>query len=125
MGVMYEEEELPWEEDRAIRRDCEPHRAKLVSNLGVAGLLFGVVSFCGGATGLLGLPLGLTALVMAHRDLAKIRAGTMDRRGEKRTRRGGDAGLVGALLSLVGAAAWAALVVDRFLPPPYGSGLGW
>ena len=124
MAATYEDDDVrPWEGRGRIRLDAEPHRAALVERLGLASLLLGVLSFLGGAAGIPGLPLGITALVMAHRDLAKIRAGTMDRRGEARTRRGGDAGLVGLLLSLLGAVGWAVFFLDRYLPPPWGRGL--
>lgn len=125
MGLMYEEEEAPWEGRDAIRLDCEPHRATLISRLGLASLVFGLASFCLGITGLAGLPMGIATLVMAHRDIAKMRTGHMDRRGEKRTRQGGDMGLYGAVLSFLGAAFHIGMVADRFLPPPYGRGIGW
>jgi hypothetical protein len=117
-----EEEERPWERFGVMRRDCEPHRGHLVDYLGGASLVLGAFTLCIGLPGFVGLPLGLAAYVMAYRDLARMRAGLMDRRGEKRTRRGGDNGLIGALLSLLFLAAWAVLVLDKLLPPPYGQG---
>jgi hypothetical protein len=117
-----DEEERPWERFGVMRRDCEPHRARLVGYLGGASLVLGILSLCTGVTGLLGFPLGVAAYVMAYRDLAKMHAGLMDRRGQRRTRQGGDNGLIGALLSLLLAAGWAFLYLDKVLPPPYGRG---
>jgi hypothetical protein len=117
-----EDEEVPWEGRGSQRRDCEPHRARLVRPLGVLSLALGALACCGGVTGLIGLPLGVAAWKMAREDLAKMRAGLMDRRGERRTRQGGDCGLFGLILSLLFLIAWALLALDHFLPPPYGSG---
>jgi hypothetical protein len=117
-----EDEERPWERRGSMRLDCEPHRARLVLRLGLTSLVLGALSLCFGLTGLLGLPLGLAAWYMARQDVLKMQAGLMDRRGEKRTRRGGDAGLFGAILSLLLTVAWAGFFVDRYLPPPYGNG---
>lgn len=112
------DDELPWEKRGAMRLDAEPHRGKIVRYLGGASLIMGVLSFCTGFTGLVGVPLGMAALLMAHRDLAKMRAGVMDRRGEKRTRQGGDFGLIGLILSLFGIGIFTLFFLDGVLPPP-------
>jgi hypothetical protein len=116
-----EDRELPWERRGAMRLDCEPHRGGLVRLLGAAGLALGALASCGGVTGLIGLPMGLTAWLMARDDLARMRAGVMDRRGERLTRQGADTGFVGAVLSLFFVACYALLALDRMLPPPYGT----
>ncbi len=118
-----DDEELP-PRRRRMRLDCEPHRGDLVRLLGTASLVLGVLAICGGVTGLVGLPLGIVAWKMARDDLAKMRAGTMDRRGEKKTRRGGDNAVFGLLLSLLFVAVYALFVLDRYLPAPYGMGPG-
>jgi hypothetical protein len=117
-----EEDELPWERRGYMRLDCEPHRARLVRFLGIASLVLGVLSLCGGVTGLAALPMGVAAWTMARADLAKMRAGLMDPRGEKRTHQGGDCGLFGMLLSLLALGFWALLFLDKVLPAPYGRG---
>jgi hypothetical protein len=117
-----DDEELPWERRGSMRLDCEPHRAGLVRLMGVASLVLGVLAVCGGVTGLVALPLGIAAWTMAREDLPKMHAGLMDRRGEKKTRQGGDAGLIGLILSLLCLAFYALLALDRLLPPPYGTG---
>jgi hypothetical protein len=115
-----DDEELPRRRRRGMRLDCEPHRGDLVRLLGTASLVLGVLAICGGVTGLVGLPLGVAAWKMARDDLAKMRAGTMDRRGEKKTRRGGDNAVFGILLSLLFVAVYTLFVLNHVLPPPYG-----
>ena len=104
-----------------MRLDCEPHRARLVRFLGIAGLILSVVALCGGVAGLVGLPCSLAAWIMAREDLAKMRAGVMDPRGERRTRQGGDCGVFGLILSLLFVGFWALVLLDRLLPAPYGT----
>jgi len=116
-----EDEELPWEGRGRMRLDCEPHRAGLVRLLGAASLVLGVLAVCGGVAGLVGLPLGIAAWTMARADLAKMQAGLMDRRGERRTRLGGDNAVFGILLSLLCLAFYGLVALDRLLPPPYGT----
>jgi len=115
-----DDEGLPRKRRRRMRLDCEPHRGDLVRLLGTASLVLGVVALCGGVTGLVGLPMGIAAWKMARDDLAKMRAGLMDRRGEKKTRRGGDNAVFGILLSLLFVAIYALFVLNHVLPPPYG-----
>lgn len=120
-GQSDEGEKLPWERRGRMRLDCEPHRAGLVRLLGGASLALAVLAFCGGVTGLIALPMGVTAWVMARDDLAKMRAGLMDRRGAGRTRQGGDCAVFGVILSLLCLGFYALLLLDRLLPPPYGT----
>jgi hypothetical protein len=120
-GRSDDDEELPWERGRRMRRDCEPHRGGFVRLLGGASLALGVFACCGGVTGLIALPMGITAWTMAREDLAKMRAGLMDRRGERQTRQGGDNAVFGVLLSLLFLGCYALVVLDRMLPPPYGT----
>jgi hypothetical protein len=47
-----------------------------------------------------GLPLGLTTWLMARRDLAKMRAGEMERQGEKETLQAERDGLFGLIYCL-------------------------
>jgi hypothetical protein len=49
---------------------------------------------------LLGIPLGLAALVLATRDLSKMQAGLMDPRGAVQTERAGGKGFVAVMLCL-------------------------
>jgi hypothetical protein len=117
-----EDEELPWERRGLMRLDCEPHRGGLVRLLGGVSLVLGALAMCGGVTGLVGLPMGIAAWKMGHEDLAKMRAGLMDRRGQGKTRQGCDCAVFGMLLSLFFLGGYALLVLDRILPPPLGTG---
>lgn len=108
------DEDKPWEAYGRQRLDVEPHRGRLVAALGTAATVFGVLSVCGGLPGLAGLVLGFVAWRMACADVPRMLAGQMDRRGEARTRRGGDFGLCGMVLSLLGCGAWLGWILDRF-----------
>jgi hypothetical protein len=90
-------EERPWEgrEQRRVRRDCEPHRGGTVLILGVVGLGLSLM----GWPGVAGLPIGITAWVMAQGDLRKIRAGEMDPGGHSLTRAGRICGIIGTVWS--------------------------
>jgi len=94
------DDDRPWERHGALRRDCEPHRAGQVLRLGNVGLAFGSVCLAGCLLvccspfptlvivlpcSLVGLPCGLTAWVMARRDLRLMTAGMMDPAGLRRT----------------------------------------
>ena len=98
--------ERPWERPGAVRRDCEPHRARLVVALG------GLAEFCGmliclvGVTAPLAIGLGVAAWLMARRDLARMRQGLMNPAGRRYTELGGSLGLSGAILGLLCAAAF-------------------
>jgi hypothetical protein len=116
----YEEGERPWENPEGPGRlDAEPHRGNLVHNLGLACILCvpaaGCLGFIAFAAGFI---LGLTAWLLASSDLAKMRAGLMDRHGEELTQWGRSAGLVGMALNAVGMLACAALGIFliHFLP---------
>jgi hypothetical protein len=63
-----------------MRRDAEPHRGHFLKLLGTVSLLCGLVSLFI-IPSLLGLPVGLFAMLTARRDLDKMRAGLMDPRG--------------------------------------------
>ncbi|HXG12972.1 MAG TPA: MJ0042-type zinc finger domain-containing protein [Gemmataceae bacterium] len=94
-----EEDDRPWEHygRYGIRRDWEPHRGTLVLVLGIlslvaAGLFF---LFCWA----LGLPLGIAAWVIGHRDLKKMQANLMDPEGRGLTQGGWICGIIGTILN--------------------------
>jgi hypothetical protein len=81
------------EDDRplpeGVRRDCEPDRGTMLLWLGRLSLWLIVMSFVLGALALVtAVPLAIVILVMASRDRAKMRAGTMDPAGERLTGKG-------------------------------------
>ncbi len=71
----------------------EPHRGGAVLTLGILGLVVCVIC-------------GIIAWVMGSTDLAKMRAGTMDRSGEGNTRAGMICGMISCILNAVGLVIW-------------------
>jgi hypothetical protein len=95
----------PWERPGAVRRDCEPHRGRLILTLG------GLPEFCAafacllGVTAPLAVGFGVSAWLLARRDLARMREGRMDPEGRQSTELGGTLGLAGAGPALIFVAA--------------------
>jgi predicted Zn finger-like uncharacterized protein len=79
------------EDDRPRRRYFEPHRGGLILTLGILA----IVGICTPITGLL-------AWIMGSQDLAKMRAGTMDRDGESLTNAGKILGIISMAFFAVG-----------------------
>src|SRR5262249_6035992 len=102
-------EDRPWEHPGAPpRRDCEPHRGPLIHTLGVASLCLGIPSLCGAmclpfaVSGLLGAVLGITAWVLAYRDLLQMDDGVMEVEGRFQTQAGKNYGVAGTVLGGLG-----------------------
>jgi hypothetical protein len=81
-----------YEEARRQRTRVQPHRGGTILTMGIVSLCL----FCAPA---IGLPLGIAAAVMGHNDLAKMREGVMDRRGEGQTRTGQICGILGVVVT--------------------------
>ena len=96
------EEERPWEEPGAVRRDCAPHRGPLLQTLGTVSVVCGFLSWCLFFPGLVGLPLGAGVSVLAWRDLKGMEAGLTDPTGRAQVEQARDLGVCGALLSIFG-----------------------
>jgi predicted RNA-binding Zn-ribbon protein involved in translation (DUF1610 family) len=99
-------DDRPWERRRRgprVRRDCEPHRGTLVMVLGILSTVFATMGPClyGVPALLIGLPLGIVSWVLARRDLAKMKAGTMDPDGYGQTQAGMICGIIGTILSVL------------------------
>jgi hypothetical protein len=75
-----EQDDPWWDEAGLLRRDCEPQRSALLRGLATTSLICGVLSWLLILPALIGLPCGVAALLMAERDLEKMRAGCMDNR---------------------------------------------
>jgi hypothetical protein len=75
----------PWECPGHIRRDCEPHRALLLSLLGIAALVCGFLSVALTVPVLVAVPLGLAVRHMSEHDLTAMRWGQMDPDGRRYT----------------------------------------
>jgi hypothetical protein len=94
------EADRPWQRPGAVRRDCQPHRGRLILALG------GLAEFCGGLAcfGALTAPLaiaaGVTAWLLARRDLALMQQGLMDPLGRRYTELGRSIGVWGAALGM-------------------------
>jgi hypothetical protein len=93
--------ERPWERPGALRRDCEPHRARLIMALGGLAGLCALLMCLVGVTAPLAIGLGLAAWLMGRRDLARMRKGLMDPVGRWYTERGRSLGLSAAILGLL------------------------
>jgi uncharacterized membrane protein YccF (DUF307 family) len=91
--------ERPWEQLGTVRRDCEPHRGKLLLGLGGVAVLSGVVGFGIVAPSLIGLPLGIAVWVLAERDLVKMRSGLMDPGGLQDVQNARRLAVLGLILS--------------------------
>ncbi len=79
--------------DEPERRDWEPERGGLVLVLGVLSLV------CLAICGPVGLALGITAWVLGHNDLRKMKARQMDPAGHGTTQGGYVCGIVGTALN--------------------------
>jgi hypothetical protein len=79
--------------DEPERRDWEPERGGLVLVLGVLSLV------CLAICGPVGLALGLTAWVLGHGDLRKMKARQMDPAGHGTTQGGYVCGIIGTALN--------------------------
>jgi hypothetical protein len=88
----------PWERPGAVRRDCAPHRGRLLLALSMGALCGAMLSAMLSLMALLplgpalfgpaclaGVALGGTALALARRDLRRMGAGLMDPEGRPAT----------------------------------------
>jgi len=78
---------------RTSRRDCDPHRGGLVLTFGILSLL----------VPLLGLVLGILAIMFGNRDMARMREGSMDPEGQGLTQAGFICGIIGSVLQGINA----------------------
>jgi hypothetical protein len=90
----------PWERPGAVRRDCEPHRARLILALGGIAEFCGAFACFGAITAPLAITAGAAAWLLARHDLALMRQGLMDPAGRRYTEAGRAIGLSGAALGL-------------------------
>ena len=76
----------------------EPHRGGAILALGILGLVVCVIC-------------GIVAWAMANTDLAKMRAGRMDRSGESLTNTGKILGIISVVLTVIGIGMFVMLMV--------------
>ncbi len=105
-------EARPWEQPGAQLRDLEPDRGDLLQWLGWAGLANGLASLCLLFPALVAVPLGVMVLLMARHDLARMRAGLMDRAGEEQTQVARRNALCGLLIPLIPLLVLVGLLAD-------------
>jgi hypothetical protein len=96
------EDGRPWEWPGAVRRDCAPHRGRLLRVLGGVSLVCGFLALTLGVPGVVGLPLSVTVLVLAGRDQGRMLQGLLDPFGWTETEKAGSLALRGLFLSIVG-----------------------
>jgi hypothetical protein len=106
-------DERPWEQPGCVRRDCEPHRGHVLALLARTVLLCGVASYCVIVPGVVSLPLGMTVLAMARRDLKKMRAGLMEPSGKRQTEVAAHECIGGIVVTIFGLAFWGLLYACR------------
>lgn len=88
--------------DLPPRRDSEHHRGGLIDTLGTVSLLAGAFSLClAPLCGPLALATGLSAWILAHRDLEHMRTGLVDPSGRTSTEFGRNKALVGMVLAVL------------------------
>jgi len=113
-GHQLDAEPRPWELPGAVRRDCEPHRGKLLVGLGVVIVLLGLGS-CGCAPiGLVTLPLALGVWRLASADLARMDTGLMDPGGRRLAEQARWDAIAGAVLPVFGLWVWFCLVLTAW-----------
>jgi hypothetical protein len=97
-----------------FRRDYEPHRGALILTLGNLSMIVGGLSLCfAGIGSVLSVPLGIAALLMASRDLERMRDGHMDPRGKAQTESGRTGAITGIILGLIFASFYALVFLAR------------
>jgi hypothetical protein len=75
------DEDRPWGQPDTLRRDCEPDRGNLLALLSKVALWCGLLSFVLAVPALVGILVGLVALMMARLDLERMEAGDLDPQG--------------------------------------------
>jgi hypothetical protein len=94
------ESDRPWEQPGAVRRDCEPHRGELLLRLSFVGVSCSLLASCLWAPAFVAVGLGAAVLVMAARDLKKMRAGVMDPAGRAQTEEAHDLAEIAVFLGM-------------------------
>jgi len=75
------DEEYAWVERDDLRRDYEPHRARMLGRLAICSAVFGAFSLALAVPALAGLPLAAYVWFAAKADLLQIATGVMDGAG--------------------------------------------
>lgn len=94
-----ETDDRPWEQPGVVRRDCEPHRAELLGQLGTIAVICGFLTAILVVTAVVSLPLGIAVCIMARQDLAKMQTREMDPQGAADTERALQTGIFSLFVS--------------------------
>jgi hypothetical protein len=111
------DDDRPWEQPGAFRRDAGPHRGRLLLLLGCLGACFGWLSWLLWPLAALSIPLGITACLAAGADLAMMRKGLMDPKGLGDTRMAWWAGIMAAVVPIPAPVFWAAVLFHNLRNP--------
>jgi hypothetical protein len=103
--------ERPWEQPGLGRRDAEPHRGTLLLWVATGSVVCGWLSWCLVVPSFLGLPLAVTVYILSRQDMARMRAGLMDRRGYGQTYAAWERSLDGLTLNILPFAGFAVAFV--------------
>jgi hypothetical protein len=106
-------DERPWEQQGAVRRDCEPHRAEFLLTLAYISVFFAFVSLCCWILAPISLGLGILVWAMAARDLALMHRGLLDPRGKERTAQAKHNAQAAILVTAVFATFWVRVWVSN------------
>src|SRR4051794_4773582 len=83
----------PWEQSGGFRRDCAPHRGRLLGVLSTAAAVCAVLGCIVRFTAPLAVVLGVGVWAVARHDLREMAAGRMDPAGEGQTATAQEAGI--------------------------------
>lgn len=111
-GIQVELSVPPWEMPGCFRLDGEPHRGNFWWWLALLSYVFSIlalVPFMGAAIGTLSFIPCLLVHCMAKRDLAKMRTGLMDPRGQVVTTNAAHLARLGLWFSSAGISIWGGL----------------
>jgi 4-hydroxybenzoate polyprenyltransferase len=92
---------VPAEQPGASRRKYKPHRAELLLYLSYGALVCTWLTPLLLVPGVLGALLGAVVWLLASRDLAKMRAGLMERHGRRQTRKARGFAILAVVAGLV------------------------
>jgi hypothetical protein len=110
-GMMLPQDDRPWEQPGAVRRDVEPHRGDLLVLLGTASLVCGFLTPALVVPGVVGLPLSVVVLVLAYRDLGRMGRGMLDPAGRAEAEKAIQHALVGLFFNVIGLLGAGALLL--------------
>jgi hypothetical protein len=92
-------EDRPWERPGQLRRDAAPHRGWVLLALAAVSVVCGWLACCLVVPSFLGFPLAVAACLLSRQDMARMRAGLVDRDGWGHTYRAWDLSITGLILN--------------------------